>query len=236
MSLSPEQQKANAKALCWLADKLRDFDPARFAEDKNLAPIPEEWKQFLYRGVRVRPEPTILMLNPFLINAIKYLTQKFGLRMVEATEALGVEDCSFEPLSVLPWILVERLPTVYPDGKHTVFQLAADAICPEPPVKLSKAHMEEIAAGILRAEPDITAEELGRKYLNGVSKWTVQRLAAWNRHKHGPRSHNVRAMDREAEEAAQKQAEIERLCAKSKAEEERDNKKYSHYRRNRHSE
>ena len=132
MSLSPEQQKANAKALCWLADKLRDFDPARFAEDKNLAPIPEEWKQFLYRGVRVRPEPTILMLNPFLINAIKYLTQKFGLRMVEATEALGVEDCSFEPLSVLPWILVERLPTVYPDGKRTVFQLAADAIIPEP--------------------------------------------------------------------------------------------------------
>ena len=59
MIISPEQQKAN-NARYWLAFQLRDFDPARFAEDKNLRPITEDEQKFLTDAEKVRPTPGFL--------------------------------------------------------------------------------------------------------------------------------------------------------------------------------
>lgn len=135
MSISSEKQKAST---AWLEDRLRELTPEQFNGADHISPLPDRHipgcpdkrREFLYGGTRVYLVPGFRKTNPFLVNSLAFLAEKYPQQMDDAARAFGVEDCncSAYKLSETPCVLIDKLPTVYPDGERTVFQLMADAI------------------------------------------------------------------------------------------------------------
>ena len=133
------------KAKLWLAEKFNGMfvgpmiDVKYFVDlggerhtvefpNRNILMYPDRRERFLHAGAHV------FLLgrtpNPYLQDAIKLFTRIYPHQVSCAARAFGVDEVSCTPytLAAVPWIFVEALPDVKPDGKRTIFKLTAMAI------------------------------------------------------------------------------------------------------------
>ena len=200
------------KAKLWLAEQFNELTPEQFNETGSKNPLlsmcipdcPDGRREFSYGWKYVYPSLGSHIGNPYLGNAIVFLSRKFPKEMVEVAKAFGVKrecgcitrgiencDCLREALPMAPWLLIRKLPDFEPDGKRTVFELMADAIKASLWPKPTREEREKKAKRKLRENPTMTAEELGRQL--HCSPSTVVRTQAWQENQKKPAARKAKA-------------------------------------------
>jgi hypothetical protein len=153
MSISSEKQKAST---AWLADRLREFDI-----ESIMPGTKPNVRVFFNYGPIIFGGNGEKLPNSFLFRALAKLAKDYPSEMLAAAIAMGVGPVEAKNApSLIPNMLIFNTPLkdVEPDGKRTIFELAADAIRQ----KLATSAAEPVSTAASPASQPLKAPAKGK--------------------------------------------------------------------------